>query len=141
MAILDSFIGESADESSIHDYDAFFENLLYDEISRLSDDERKQVMESVDFNALLEANVIGKKTVVRLNKVDDLQRRITIAAYQKAKEDNDPNYIALKKIIAKKKALNEKILQKYGTRVKRDAIKAQKQLLKIDPRAFTKPVR
>ena len=125
----------------IQDYDMLLENLIYDMAATMSDDERKYFMESDTFQNVVNEGGISKRTVVRMNKLDDLTRRIAVAAFQMAKQDNDPNYKALKKLIAKKQAIKAKILKKYATRVKPAVMKAQKQLIKINPTYFTRPIR
>ena len=132
---------ENLDESGVEDFDSLLEACLYDAIKAMPDEDRKAYMESSELKTLCESNVIGKKTFVRLSKIDDLSRRIKLAVYAKAKEDNDPNYIKLRKIQAKKHDLNNKLMQKYGMRVKQDAVKAQRSLIKINPTAFTRPLR
>lgn len=128
-------------ESGVKDINALMENFFFDTISALSEEERKKYLASDECKALEEAGVIGKKTFVRLNKLDDLSRRMQLAAYQKAKEDGDPNYKKLKKIQAIRRHLKHKILAKYQNRVKQDVIKAQRALIKINPTYFTKPLR
>lgn len=125
----------------IQDYDMLLENLIYDMAATMSDDERQAFMESDTFQNVVNEGGISKRTVVRMNKLDDLTRRIAVAAFQMAKQDNDPNYKALKKLIAKKQAIKAKILKKYATRVKPAVMKAQNQLIKINPTYFTRPIR
>ena len=150
--ILDNMVSvkEGAEEGatiisgdSIHDMSALMENMLVDYVSGMDDEARKDFMESTEFQALLQENggFVGRKSVVRLNKVDDLSRRIQLAAFQKAMEDGDPNYKELKKLQAKRRKLKSKIFAKYSNRVKNDAIKAQRALIKINPRAFSAPLR
>lgn len=128
---------------SIQDMAALMEDMLVDCVSGMDDDSRKSFMESAEFQALLQENggFVGRKTVVRLNKIDDLSRRIQLAAFHKAMEDGDPNYKELKKLQTKRRKLKEKIFAKYGNRVKNDAVKAQRALIKINPRAFSAPLR
>ena len=130
---------QSAD--GIQDTAAYMENCIFDMASSLTDEERKSFMESQNFQDLINEGVIGKRTIVRLSKIDDLSRRIKLAVYQKAKEDGDPNYKKLKKILALRHALNSKLMQKYAPRGRRYAVKAQRNLIKINPRAFTAPIR
>lgn len=136
----DQIIGEG---SSISDINALMENFFYDVVSCMEEDARKQYLESDECKALLQENggFVGRRTFVRLNRVDDLSRRIKLAVYQKAKEDGDPNYKKLKIIQRKKHELNAKLMAKYANRVKKDAVKAQRALIKITPNAFTRPLR
>ena len=127
--------------SCIEDANSLIEAFIYDTITSQGEELTKQFLESAECKALQEAGVLGKKTIVRMTKVDDLSRRIKLAALQKAKEDRDPNYLMLKKVIAKKKDLSSKIMSKYASRVKNDAIKSQRALMKISPSYFTRPIR
>lgn len=128
-------------ESGVKDFDALVENMFFDKISSLDEQERKEFLASDACKALEEGGMIGKKTFVRLNKLDDLARRMQLAVYQKAKEDGDPNYVKLKKVQAKKRELKSKLMAKYGNRVKNDVLKAQRALIKVNPTYFTRPVR
>ena len=143
---LDSMINEGAQPrmastGTIEDMNALMENFIYADIAALDEESRKQFLVSDTCKALQEAGILGKKTIVRLNKADDLTKRIEVAIMQKAKEDGDPNYLALKKLMAKKKALKAKLNAKYYNRVKNDAVKAQRALIKINPHAFTSIIR
>ena len=50
------------------------EAYIYDELSRLPDDKRKEFLESEQCQSMLEAGLIGRKTLVRLSKSDDMER-------------------------------------------------------------------
>ena len=80
--------------------------------------------------ALEEAKVLGKRTLVRLSKKDDLDRRTTIAAFQMAKEKNDPLWNKLVTIQAKRKELIAQIKKKYSTRSQKADIAGQKEYIK-----------
>ena len=62
----------------IQDYDMLLENLIYDMAATMSDDERKYFMESDTFQNVVNEGGISKRTVVRMNKLDDLTRRIAV---------------------------------------------------------------
>ena len=81
-------------------------------------------------DALVEAKVLGKRTLVRLSKMDDLDRRSTMAAFQLAREANDTLWKKLTIVQAKRKELIAKIKQKYATKSQRAAIQGQKQYIK-----------
>lgn len=125
----------------IADMSALVENFIYDTVSGFPADKREEFLASEECQALQEAGMLGKKTLVRMAKVDDLTRRIKLAVLQKAKEDQDPNYLQYKKAVAKKKAFMRKMTDKYAMRVKTDAVKGQRALLKISPSYFTRPIR
>ena len=81
--------------------------------------------------SLLEAKVLSnKRTMVRLSKATDLQRRKTIAAIMMAKAKNDPLYKKLVKYQLLRKQTRAKIMEKYGNKAARAATIAQKQYLK-----------
>ena len=80
--------------------------------------------------ALVEAKVLGKRTIVRLSKTDDLDSRSTIAAMQMAREKNDPLWTQLVKIQAKRKELIAKIKDKYHSKAQKAAVVGQKEYIK-----------
>lgn len=138
------FFGDNEDlieESAGLDQTVLMESFFSQTVAMMNEDERKQYLESDEVKALEEAGVIGKKTIVRLTKMDDLTRRIKIAAFQKAKDDGDPNWELLRKNRIKERELIGKIMNKYAMRVKKDAVVAQRSLLKVTPNAFTRPIR
>lgn len=81
--------------------------------------------------ALIEAKVLsGKRTMVRLSKQSDLERRKIIAAIQMAKARKDPLYDKLVKFQILRKQTRAKIVAKYGNMANRAAIKGQKAYVK-----------
>ena len=133
--------GQSAiGESGVADQQTFMESIFESAVMALPDEERKNYLESDEVKAALEAGVVGKRTIVRLSKVDDLSRRIKLAALQKAKEDNAAEWAQLKKNRVKERQLLNRIMTKYSTRVRNDAVKAQRALLKVTPNLFTRPL-
>ena len=124
----------------VQDMDALKEQIIYAELACLSESEVKKFLASEDCKALEEAGIIGRKTIVRLSRQDDLTRRTKIAAFQLAKEKNDPLWDRLVKNRIIEKQLIAKLKQKYGTGAKRSAITAQKALIKDVPNIFTRPI-
>jgi hypothetical protein len=137
--MLDDIIKEHAEEG-VQDFDSYLERVFESVVSVMPDETRIPYLESDEVKSLVEAGVIGRKTIVRLSKKDDLSRRIKLAAFQKAKETNAPEWKALKKNRIIERKLIGKIMQRYGNAVKKDAINSQKKLLKLSPTAFTKPI-
>lgn len=91
--------------------------------------------------ALVEAKVLGKRTLVRLSKKDDLDRRQTIAAFQMAREKNDPLWNKLVQYQAKRKEIIAQIKNKYASKSQRAAIQGQKEYIKTMrkvPKSFMK---
>jgi hypothetical protein len=122
----------------VQDATALFESFFIDYVNHMNDEERKQYLESEEVNALVEANAIGRRTIVRLSKQDDYNRRITLAAMQKAKEQNSADWKRLKKAHELKKLAIANIVKRYGNNVKRDVVKAQKAIMKTNPRYYSK---
>lgn len=129
---------DDTQESGVQDARALFESVFVDYVNHMDDEERKQYLESEEVRALEEANAIGRRTIVRLSKQDDYNRRITLAAMQKAKEQNSADWKRLKKAHMLKKLAIANIVKRYGNNVKRDVVKAQKAILKTNPRYYTK---
>lgn len=87
---------------------------------------------------LVNEGKISRKTLVRLNKADDLTRRKSVAALIAAKEANDPLYAKYIKYAGLKSEFKEKILQKYDTRALRIARKKQQEFLHSKKPALAK---
>lgn len=136
----DSFLNESFDQeidgSGIIDQDALMENMLVDEMNRMSDAEFEAYTESSEFNNLVEAGVLGRRSLVKMNRKDDLRRRIHLASIQMAREQGDADWEALRKNRINERRLLKKIYTKYQNRVRRNAMQSQKRLIKLTPDAF-----
>lgn len=124
-------------DDGIIDHEALVETYLVDLISQMSDEQRKVYYESDEFQNLLEAGVAGRRSIVRMNKQDDLTRRINLAAIQMAKEKGDATWEALRKNRVNERRLLDTIYRKYANKVRRDAIQSQKNLIKLSPKAFS----
>lgn len=125
------------------DEDAVTEAAIIQELEMMHDEERKAVLESDEFKALVEAGVVGRKTIVRLNRNDDLDRRIMLLCLQMGKEHGDADWEALRKNRIRERMLLGKLRTKYANRVRRQAVMSQKRLIKLNPRMFdmNRPVR
>lgn len=110
--------------------DELLESYIYDEISKLSDEKKKEFVNSEAAQAMLEAGLIGKKTLVKLSKSDDLERRMGMAALQLAKDSNDILFDQLTKVRMKEKELLDKINKKYEVKAAKAAKVGQKEYLK-----------
>ena len=108
---------DDTQEAGIQDATALFESFFVDYVNHMDDEERKQYLESDEVNALVEAKAIGRRTIVRLSKQDDYNRRITLAAMQKAKEQNSADWKRLKKAHMLKKLAIANIVKRYGNNV------------------------
>lgn len=123
-------------EEGIIDMPALIETMLVDAICQMPDAQRHAYLESQELQDLCEAGIVGHRSITRLNKQDDFTRRLHLAALQKAKENGDANWEALRKNRIQERMLRAKIFAKYENQVRRDAMQAQKRLLRISPKAF-----
>lgn len=122
--------------AGIVDQDALLENMLIDQMNRMTDEEFQAYTESADFQNLVEAGVLGRRSVVKMTRKDDLNRRIHLASIQMAREQGDADWEALRKNRVNERRLLKKIYTKYSNRVRRDAMQSQKRLIKLTPDAF-----
>ena len=108
------------------------EMFVYDELSQMlnTDELREEFFNSEYPEALMEAGIVSKKTLVRLSKKDDLSRRKKMVVFQLAKEANDPLYNQLVKLRKKEKTIIGKLYMKYSGRATKIAFKGQKDYLK-----------
>lgn len=112
------------------DMDSFNEACVYMELASLPDEERKAIAESEEAVMLEAKGKISRKTIVRLNRTDDMERRTTAAAYQLAKDANDPWWNKLVKALKLKKEAKSHIIAKFGNKAQRVAKQSQKDYLK-----------
>lgn len=112
------------------DMDAFNETCVFMELASLPEKDRIAVAESEEAAILEAKGKISRKTIIRLNKKDDMERRTSAAAYQLAKDANDPDWIKLVKALDMKKKYKSKILKKYGVKAQRVAKQSQRDYLK-----------
>lgn len=121
---------EALEEELVGGTNELVEMFLADEIGRMDSDTIKEFCESAEAEALVEANVLRKPTLVRLGKKDDAKRRTKLAAFQLAKENKDPNWTKLCKNRITEKKLIAAIMQRWGTKAQRNANIAQKEYIK-----------
>lgn len=114
----------------LSDTNALVEMMLADDIARMDSDTIHKFCESAEAEALVEANVLRKPTLVRLGRKDDQKRRKKLAAFQLAKENKDPNWTKLCKNRVKEKQLINDIMAKWGMKAERVSKKAQTEYIK-----------
>lgn len=90
----------------------------------------KTFTESAEVQALVESRKLPKKTFVRLNKMDDLQRRSHLACLVIAKNKKDPLWTKLALNRVKERKLREAIYKKYGNKAAIVARKSQQVHIK-----------
>ena len=125
-----------AEGEGLSDMGSLLEAAIVEQVSMMNDEERHAYLNSEEFQRLEEAGVVGRRSIVRMNKYDDLNRRVHLASLQKAKEQGDADWEMLRKNRIRERQLLNKIYKKYANQVRRDAIKSQKRLIKLSPRAF-----
>lgn len=129
---------EGGDLNDIKEY----QNYLFEAACLgMPEEERKAYLESEEVKTAVNEGNVDRRSIVFLNKQDDLTRRIKIACLQKAKEDNSAEWQQLRKVQAKRKALLAKIAMRYTPRVQNTALKAQRQMLRTTPNAFSRPIK
>lgn len=135
--VLESNIDNFYEGDGIQDMSTLMESIISDQITNnMTETERQSFLESDEFKMLEEAGAVSKRTKVRLNRNDDLTRRLHLAALQKAREEGDADWHALARNRREERRLLNKIYSKYVARVRNDVIKAQKRLIKLSPKAF-----
>lgn len=111
------------------DYDALDEACAVAFLSRQPDEIIQEFAKSAECEALITEGKISKKTIMRLNKNNDLTRRQTLAAYQEAKRRNDPLWLKFIKAKAAANKLKREILRKYGKKAEMIAKKSQRNFV------------
>lgn len=117
-------------ESEGINVDEYLQECVFIEFSQLPDDKLKQFLESAECRELQEAGIIGKHTMVRLSKADDLTRRVKMAAIQIGKDKQDRLFKLWDKGTQMAKDAEEQMLQKYNMMASKLARVGQKDYLK-----------
>ena len=120
---------ESAD-TMLGDFDAYQEGCIYLEMMDLSAEDRRAMVETPEFLALEAQGLIGKRTIVKLKKEDDLERRETMAAFDLARDAADPLWDKLALNRVKERELIGKIKNKYKSKASKIARNSQKDYIK-----------
>lgn len=129
-AMDDIFSDADVIKESFKDPSHLEEAFIADHIAHLSEEQIKEFCQEGGVGEQLVAEgKISRKTLVRLNKQDDLTRRTKIGALLLAKENNDPLYAKLVKNRAIKKELVAKIMAKYKTKGAKVAKQAQNDFI------------
>ena len=104
--------------------DELLEAFFYDDHYSDSDAEKQELLESAD--VLLESRKVSQRTIVKLNKNDDLTRRTSMAALQLAKDNNDSLWKKLVKNRITERKLLAAIRKKYASKAQLVARKTQR---------------
>lgn len=140
MAIYDNVLQEAGIGDLQCNMEELMESFTFDYVSRLPEQQIKEFVESDYAQTMLEAGKFKKNTLVRLSKTDDLSRRITMAAMQLAKDNNDPLFDKLALNRVKERQLLDAINQKYESKATRVAKVGQMEWVKTSkmPLGFAK---
>lgn len=114
----------------VKDFDAYQEGCIYLEMMDLSVEDRAALMETPEFLALEAKGLIGKRTIVKLKKEDDLERRETMAAFELARDMADPLWDKLAANRVKERELISRIKAKYKNKATIIAMNTQKDYIK-----------
>lgn len=117
-------LSEERDIEMNFNMDELQEAFFYDEHYSDSDDEKRELLEQAD--VLLESKKISRRTIVKLNKNDDLTRRTGMAALQLAKDNNDSLWKKLVKNRIQERKLLAAIKKKYGSKAQIAARQGQR---------------
>lgn len=115
------------------------EMFFIDDIKRMSSDQIKEFCNSEMATALVEKAILQKPTLMRLSKEDDEKRRIRLACYQLARDNNDPAWVKMKSYRDKWKGERAKIFTKYAARATRIARISQKNYIKVAQKQQSTP--
>lgn len=117
-------IGEEAREVEMEiNMDELHEAFFYDDHYSDSDEEKRELLENAD--TLLEGK-ISRKTIVKLNRNDDLTRRTSMAALQLARDNNDNLWKKLVKNRIQERKILAAIKKKYAGKASATARQAQR---------------
>ena len=94
--------------------DELQEAFFYDDHYADSDSEKRELLEEAD--VLMEAKKISRRTIVKLNKNDDLTRRTGMAALQLAKDNHDALWNKLVKNRIQERKLLAAVKKNYATK-------------------------
>lgn len=121
--------------------DSLVEAFIIDEFNHnMTDEEKEEFVNSSECKEMIEAGILSEASVVYLDRGGDLNRRITLAALQLAKDKGDPLYKKLVFVAQKRKGILAQLRQKYNVNAKRSAKVAQKELIKKVPTRFKKKI-
>lgn len=108
----------------------FVQLIAADEATRLPEEQIQQLLESGEFEALQEKQVLNKKTMMRLSKADDFKRRVKLISYKLAKDAKNPHWGKMMTWRDKWKGERDEILKIYGKKAEKIAKLAQKEYIK-----------
>lgn len=121
--------------------DSLVEAFIIDDFNdNMTAEEREEFLKSDECKEMIAAGILSEASVVYLDRSGDLNRRITLAALQLAKDKGDPLYKKLVIVAQRRKAILSQLRQKYGSKAKKTAKVAQKALIKKVPTRYKKKI-
>lgn len=128
---------------SFADPNAILEMIIVDEVSQLPKEKIDEFCAAGGVGEqLVQEGKLRRNTLVKLNKEDDLTRRTKMMALQLAKENNDREWVLLKKNRIKERELIAKIMKKRGREGAKLAREGQREWLHgpkpVLPKSFQK---
>ena len=134
MGIYDSnvnIISNDIDDSVIKECMELF---LFEDLARLPDKQRKELLESADYSDLrkawMEAGLINKTSIMKLSKESDLERRESSAILALARANgHDADYAKYVKLKAETRRLKDNMRRRYGSKAKVVSKKSQKEYI------------
>lgn len=130
MGLFSNDVIAGIDEAFDNEDNEIIEAFIIEDVLKMDSDSIKEWCNSEEAQALVEAQVLRKPTMMRLSKADDEKRRAKIVAYRMAKEANDPLYKKLIKYRTLWKQTSNKIMEKYGNKADRVAKKNQQEYIR-----------
>ena len=110
-------------------YDEYEEMCAIAFLSRQPDEVIREFVNSEVCEALITEGKLNKKTIMKLNKSNDLTRRETLAAYAMAKDKNDPLWRSFIKYKSLANEFKHRIIEKYKNKSQNVAKKSQRDFV------------
>lgn len=131
MGIFANSLNENSEliDDEDFNYDELEEMCAISYLSRQPDEVIREFVQSEECEALITEGKLNKKTIMKLNKSNDLTRRQTLAAYAMARDKNDPLW---QKFLKYKTLANEckrQIIEKYKNKSENIAKKSQRNFV------------
>ena len=133
MAIFDTGVVKPTLENTFKNPQEFEQIMIADEAANMSQEELKEFCAPGGLGEhLVTEGKLRNRTLVRLSKKDDLSRRKKMAAYELAKEHNDPAWKKFVYFRQKALEMENKMAARYASTAERVAMISQKSYLRGD---------
>ena len=133
MAIFDTGVVVTTLENTFKNPQEFEQIMIADEVANMSQEELEEFCAPGGLGEhLVTEGKLRNRTLVRLSKKDDLTRRKKMAAYELAKEHNDPAWKKFVYFRQKALEMENKMAARYASKAERVAMISQKSYLRGD---------